>query len=404
MAPPQHVPAATIVRVGPDSGREDRAPGRPPRVLILIKGLGLGGAERLVVDLVTRAGRHRFDYEVAYVLAAQDALAPALESSGVPVHALGATSTADIRWLVKLRRLLDGGAFDVLHSHLPFSAAMGRLVALSIPPRLRPVLVYTEHSLWDRAAIATRILNGATACLDDATIVVSAASRDALPSRLRDEAQVIIHGIDQEPCRELLACRERTRVSVREELGIAEGELLVLTVANLRKEKGYDVLIDAARGVVAEDSRVRFVSAGWGPLESELVAARDAAGLGDRLEFLGRRTDVMRLMAGSDVFVLASRQEGVPVSIMEAMSLGLPVVATSVGGVVELVTSEVNGLLVSPGRPDLLAQALSRLTKDAALRSHLAQGALHDSVRFDVSRISEQIESLYLRLLQERSR
>jgi len=195
-----------------------------------------------------------------------------------------------------------------------------------------------------------------------------------------------------------------TRVSVREELGIAEGELLVLTVANLRKEKGYDVLIDAARGVVAEDSRVRFVSAGWGPLESELVAARDAAGLGDRLEFLGRRTDVMRLMAGSDVFVLASRQEGVPVSIMEAMSLGLPVVATSVGGVVELVTSEVNGLLVSPGRPDLLAQALSRLTKDAALRSHLAQGALHDSVRFDVSRISEQIESLYLRLLQERSR
>ncbi len=125
-----------------------------PRILLLIKGLGLGGAERLLVDVVGAGDQDRFEYEVAYVLDDQRALVASLEGSGVPVHGLGATASADLRWTVALRRLLAERRYDVVHAHLPYTAAFGRLVALTLPRGRRPALVYTEHSLWDKAARA----------------------------------------------------------------------------------------------------------------------------------------------------------------------------------------------------------------------------------------------------------
>src|SRR5580704_576471 len=118
--------------------------GRRPRVLLLIKCLGYGGAEQLLVDLVANRDAGAFDYEVAYVLASEKSLVPAVEASGVPVHALGARGNGDPRWLPVLRRLLVDGNYDLVHFHLPYAAALGRLVALTLPRRKRPVLVYPD--------------------------------------------------------------------------------------------------------------------------------------------------------------------------------------------------------------------------------------------------------------------
>ncbi len=378
--------------------------GRRPRVLLLIKGLGLGGAERLLVEVVASRDRTSFDYEVAYVLGGQDALVPAMAATGVPVHALGGSASVDLRWTVALRRLLVRGRFDVLHSHLPYTAAFGRLVALSVPRRDRPVLVYTEHSLWNKAAIVTKALNRATVGVDGALIVVSVAARDALPRALRSRARIVVHGVDRARFAPLLDRREDVRRHVRSELQIADEEVLALTVANLRSEKGYDVLLEAARLVVTAGVPVRFVSVGRGPLEAELTRAVDAAGLAGHLQFLRTRTDTARLMVGTDIFVLPSHQEGLPVALMEAMTTGLPVVATIVGGVPDVITDGVEGLLVLPGRADLLADAVTRLARDAALRARLAQASLARSAVFDVHGAAGAIESVYTELLDARRR
>jgi glycosyltransferase involved in cell wall biosynthesis len=375
-----------------------------PRVLLLIKGLGLGGAERLLADVVAHRDRSRFDYEVAYVLADQRALVPALEASGVLVHRLGARASTDLRWTARLRRLLVEGRFDVVHAHLPYSAAVGRLVVASLPRRHRPRLVYTEHSLWNKAAILTKALNAVTIGLDDALLVVSDAARDALPARLRGRAQVVVHGIDRTPFEELIETRPAQRVQVRAELGLDDGEVLALTVANLRGEKGYDTLLGAARHLAEAGSPARLVSVGRGPLDASLRAARDAAGLTDRVQFLGLRTDVHRLMAGADVFVLPSHQEGLPVALMEAMSAGLPVVATAVGGVPGVVRDGVEGFIVPPGRDDLMADALERMVRDVELRTRMGVAARERSAQFDVARAVHVIEDTYTRLLAERSR
>ncbi|MHB1517369.1 MAG: glycosyltransferase [Acidimicrobiales bacterium] len=381
------------------------APSPPPaaqdriRVLEVIKGLGHGGAERLLVEAVVNGDRDRFDYEVCYILDAASDLAGELESEGVLVHALGASRSLDPGWLRAFRAVIRNGEFDIVHFHLPYSAALGRLVVATLPRDRRPVTLYTEHSLWNKVSPPVKLLNRATTGRDAAIIAVSPAAFDALPRPLLSRARVVVHGIDLAPSRSMTEDRERIRRGVRDELGCRGGDLLAVTVANLRSEKGYDVLLEAAAAARDGTPVLRFVAVGQGDLEGELTSRRDSLGLGDTFRFLGYRRDALRLLTAADVVVLPSHQEGLPVVLMEAMSVGATVVATTVGGVPRVITDGINGLLVPPGRPDALAEALIRLAGDPQLRHRLGEQALHDSTSFDVCRSTAEIEQLYRQVL-----
>jgi glycosyltransferase involved in cell wall biosynthesis len=371
-------------------------PSRRLRVLLVIKCLGFGGAERLLVDTVTSGDHEHFDYEVAWVLDAEQALVPALRDHGTVVHSLGARGNTDVGWMGRLRRLLQTGRYDVVHFHLPHTAAVGRLVAVSLPRDQRPAIVYTEHSLWNKMGLLVRVVNRAGIGLDQSLIVVSEAAHGALPRALRSRARVIVHGVDLSAADALIAERPRIRDEVRAELGIPDGDLVAITVANLRPEKGYDTLLDAARIVVDRGLPVRFLSVGRGSEEGAMEERRRALGLGDRFTFLGPRPDVLRLLVAADLLVLPSRQEGLPVVLMEATSVGLPIVATAVGGVPQVLTDDVNGLVVPPDAPDELAAAIARLAGDPSSRERLGRGAKERSSMFDVSEASREIEGIYL--------
>jgi glycosyltransferase involved in cell wall biosynthesis len=379
--------------------RHHGAPGGRSKVLLLIKCLGYGGAERLLVDMAACGDRARFEYEVAYVLRDEHGLVPAMEATGTPVHALGARGNWDLAWTVALRHLLRQGRYEVVHLHLPYAAGLGRLVARTLPRRWRPQLVYTEHSMWPKTEMLVRILNRATIGLDDALIVVSESARDALPAALRARARVVVHGIDPDESDELLARRDAVRKEVRAELGATDGELLVVTVANLRREKGYDVLLEAARRVMTDGAAIRFAAVGRGPMADELEAAHRALGLGERFRFLGQRSDARRLLAGADVFVLTSHHEGLPVALMEATSVGIPIVATRVGEIPRVLEDGTDALLVDPGRPDAVADALVRLAKDPLLRDRLGRAARTRSASFDIASATRTVEALYTELL-----
>ena len=379
----------------PVPGDLEGVPPRRLRVLLAIKGLGHGGAERLLVDVVA-AGDHRsFDYQVAYVLDAADALVPAFRSNGTAVHPLGAQGNLDLRWLLAFRRLLLRHDYDVVHFHLPYAAALGRLVVASLPRRRRPITLYTEHSLWNKAAVLVKILNRATIRHDRALIAVSQAAFDALPTSLKGRAQVVVHGIDLHRSVGMISRRDEIRKKVRAELGVPPGELLAVTVANLRSEKGYDVLLDAAHLVDERQLPVRFAAAGQGALETEMAERHQALGLGDRFRFLGHRPDALELLTAADIVVLPSHQEGLPVVLMEAFSVGATIVATAVGGVGQVIQDGVSGLIVPPGRADALAGAIERLASDRDLRKRLGERAAVDSTAFDVARASGDVERIY---------
>jgi glycosyltransferase involved in cell wall biosynthesis len=367
--------------------------------LLVTKSLGHGGAERLIVDLLGAGDLEAFDYEVAYILDTEDALVGAIESHGVVIHPLGASHHLDVRWMAALRRLMTEGHYDIVHFHLPYSAALGRPLALSFPRRRRPITLYTEHSLWNKVSPLVKLLNGLTVARDGQVVAVSQAAYDALPPRVRRRAKVVVHGVDLTAAHEQRERRSEVRRTVRTELDVPDNALLAVTVANLRSEKGYDVLLESARLTTERGIPIVFAAAGAGSLGPELLETHRALGLGDRFRFLGHRRDALALMVAADIVVLPSHQEGLPVVLMEATSVGATIVATSVGGVPQVITDGVNGVLVPPGRPDLLANALERLAEDAGFRGDLGRRAAADSARFDVARAGHEIEDLYRALL-----
>jgi glycosyltransferase involved in cell wall biosynthesis len=373
------------------------------RVLHVVKGLGPGGAERLLCSAAAARDREVFDYDVAYVLPWKNHVVPELVGSGVAVHCLGGDGKAasgssartliDPRWTARFARLLRTRPYDIVHLHSPLIAGVTRPIVRSLGP-LRPKLVSTEHNGWGTYAVPTRLLNGLTYRLDDAWFAVSDEVRDSVSPRLRERVEVAVHGLPLEEVRALRA----ERAAVRAELGFAEREIVVGTVANFRAQKAYPDLLAAARRAVDANRRMRFVAVGQGPLEAEVRAEHARLGLGERFGLLGYRPDAARVLAGCDVFALASHYEGFPVALMEALVLGLPVVATAVGGIPDGVADGREGLLVPAGHPDRLADALLRLAADAELRARMGDAAARRGADFDIRRAVRRMEAVYVAL------
>jgi glycosyltransferase involved in cell wall biosynthesis len=361
------------------------------RVLWLIKGLGAGGAEQLLVSMAGARDRAIAEVEVAYLLPWKDALVPALAEAGVSVTCLGVTNERDPRWAFELRRLMAERQYDVVHVHSPYVAGVARVVARSFAPRRRPRVVTTEHNAGATFALPTRVLNAATSPLDDATLAVSQEVRDSMAAWRRRRTEVVVHGVDIAAVREAAGAR----TEIRAELGLEPTEIVIGTIANYREQKDYPTLLAAAADVIERGLPVRFVAVGQGPLHDEIHARHEALGLGDRFLLLGHRADAIRVLAACDVFCLASQWEGLPVALMEALVLGLPVVATAVGGVAEAVRDGREGLLVAPGQPRALADALARVVTDESLRASLGRAAWERGASFDITRAARRTENIY---------
>jgi glycosyltransferase involved in cell wall biosynthesis len=365
--------------------------GRPVRVLWLTKGLGRGGAEWLLVTTARRRDRERVSVRVAYLLPYKTALVGELEAEAVPVVCLGYRSALDPRWLAALRRSMIQEPVDIIHAHNPVMAVGARIVAHSLPRRLRPRVVVTDHNVWYGYKRVSRWADGLTSPLDDARLTVSEAVRASLPAPIQRRSRVVVQGIEVDQVR----AQRAGRAEVRAEFGLDGSELVVGTVGNLRLQKAYPDLLAAAREVVDRLPDVRFVAVGQGPLEAEIRAIHHRLGLGDRFLLVGYRADAVRVMGACDVFVLASLYEGLGVAIMEALALGLPVVATAVGGVPEVVDHGREGLLVPPGRPRELAAALLTLLTDDERRLRMAEAAAQRGALLSIETAVRRTEAMY---------
>lgn len=365
------------------------------RVLQVVKGLGPGGAERLLVSMAAVADPSAVHYEVAYLLEAKQHLVPELEALGVRTHLVaGRRGMRDPRWPASLRQLAR--SFDVVHLHSP---AVGAVARLAIAPLKRgPVLVSTEHNVWPSHGTLTRIANALTLPLDRQRWAVSAEVVDSAWRPWRARTEVLVHGSPVEA----LAGRARERAAARAGLGWDDDDVVVATVANLRHHKDYPTLFRAAARAIAEEPRLRFASIGQGPLEAELRAELATHGLGDRFVLLGYHDDPPAVLAGADVFTLSSTHEGLPISLVEAMAMGLPPVVTRVGGNAEVVTDDVDGLLVPARDPEALAGAYVRLARHPGLRTALGRAATARAGAFDIRRAARVVEARYRELLAAR--
>jgi glycosyltransferase involved in cell wall biosynthesis len=326
-----------------------------PRILVAIKGLGIGGAEKLIAEGARYWDREAFDYRVAYALPWKDALVPSLESQGIPVTCIGSKrGFLPDAWL-RLGRMASEQGIDLIHAHLPSLGIVAR-VGTRVP------VVYTEHNIAQSYRWPLRVANRLTYRGNAATIAVSDAVAASVAGFGGREARVVVNGV-------AASVSAEDAWAARVELGVPADQPLVAHVGNIRPHKGHANLIAAAALLRHRDPDTLVVSIGGekhaGDLERLERLARDR-GVADRIRFLGSRSDALRFVAAADVVVNPSDFEGLPVAVLEAMALGRPVVATAVGGVPDLVAPGASGILVEPRDPVGLAAAVDTLLDDPA--------------------------------------
>jgi glycosyltransferase involved in cell wall biosynthesis len=361
----------------------------------VIKGLGPGGAERLLVDHARHADRERFHYRCAYLMPSKDHLVPALRAEGVNVMCLGLRGDADARWTIRLRRLLARERPAVAHAHLPYAAIGTRLAARTLASG-RPRVVSTEHNTAERYRVATRLADRATLRLDDRTIAVSRSVAESFPERRH--IVVIRNGVDVERIR--AGALERN--AARKALGLPLDAPVVGTIGGITSKKGHGVWLDAAERMLAKAPGATVVWVGL-PIEGAAVERRiEAAGLGGRVILAGYRENAAEFLRAFDVFCLPSLHEGLPLSVLEALAAGVPVVATSAGGIPEALARG-GGVLVPPGDADALANALLELIADPSRRRRLSAEGSAAANTFDVRETVRRTEALYLATLGARA-
>ncbi|WP_148288480.1 GNAT family N-acetyltransferase [Ilumatobacter nonamiensis] len=362
------------------------------RVLWVVKGLGPGGAETLL-EAAARAHDSDFEIECAFVLPWKDHLVGRLEEAGVRTRCVS-KRRSDPQWPLNLARLVRNGNYDVVHVHSPLPGSVARLAVRSMPAEIRPGLVSTEHNRWETHRSPTRTANRLTSRLDDAAFAVTDEVRESMKGPDADLAVTLRHGIDVDA----VAAETVHRAEVRDELGIGADEFVVGTVANFRPQKDYPNLLAAARLLAEWEVPVRIVAVGQGPQEAEVRAIHERYGLGDRVILTGFRPDATRVMGACDAFMLASQWEGLPVAVMEAVALGLPLVATEVGGLAEEFSDGVDALLVPPRDSTALADAIGKLVTDSDLRERLALASRRRSADFSIDRTVAELEAAYRRI------
>lgn len=319
----------------------------------------------------------------------------------------GVSLLADLRAAIEFWRAIRRTPLTVLHTHNPkpgiYGRILGRLAGI-------PVVVNTLHGFYatetDPAVkrLVVYGLEAVAARFSHAELHQNVEDLE-LAKRMHivpgDRARLLGNGIDLtrfDPA----AVPPGTRERVRDELGAGPGQVVVGTVGRLVAEKGFPELFAAAREV--GDDMMLVVIGPVDPdkpdsLPAEEIAEAEAAGV----RFLGMRKDMEDLYAGMDIFVLASHREGFPRAAMEAAAMGLPVVATDIRGCRQVVTPEVNGILVPVGQPGPLRDALRRLADDPGLRETMSQAsraiALED---FDERRVVRIVMDTYREVLAKK--
>lgn len=369
------------------------------RVLWLIKGLGLGGAEILLARAVPHLDRERFEYEVAYLLPWKDAVLDAFAAPGIPTHCLEMRSQLDQRWVGRLSRLLRTRRYDIVHVHSPHAAAVVRLIARRMNGT-RPRICYTEHNTWQRYHRATFWANALTYPLNDHVFAVSEGVRRSVrrPRILRRATMPAIETLHEGIDYQHVTARARNP-AWRAAFGIPATAPVVGSVGNLKAVKGYDVLFDAWRRVARVAGDAHLVIVGTGPEQERLERLAAHPELRGRVHLAGSRSDALDLIADFDVFVLGSRHEGFPIAALEAMALGVPVVATQVGGLPEAIDDGVHGFLVPPEEPAALAERVATLLRDHVMRARLGAAAHEKARGFDNRLAVRRREEVYLRMV-----
>jgi glycosyltransferase involved in cell wall biosynthesis len=351
---------------------------RQIRVLQVINSLHAGGAEALLKNFVIQAKNNKKLQMEICVLYSNGIFRKEIKNKGISIWDLGLKFKYDLRGIIKLISLIKRGKYSIVHVHLFPANLFGSIASLFLPKNIK--FIFSEHNVYNRRrsfkifkVLDTLIYNRyyKIICVSKQ---VQVALIEWLPN-LQRKSVVISNGV------------------------------LVSDLSNRSPIKKYDVLF-VGRLTKAKKEKyrkeIRAAIVGKGYLEEELKELVKELGIGEEVEFLGIRSDIERLMKSTKLFVLTSRWEGLPLTILEAMSSGAGIIATKVGGVPEVIQNGKEGILISPEDPTALARAIAELLKDRELRVKMGINAYKKvKEKYSIEVYSKNILEFYKSLITD---
>jgi L-malate glycosyltransferase len=365
-------------------------------VLHVIKSLGRGGAEMLLPETLRLHDQRRFDFHYIYFLPWKDQMVEHILQHGGKVTCLSANN--NIQLMLKVRALsayVKAHDIKLIHAHLPWAGILCRVVGklTGVP------VIYTEHNKQERYHFFTRLGNLLT--MDFLTRIV-AVSEDVAISirkhkpRLSAPLQTILNGVNTQHFNR----RDFSHVEVRSMLGIPENAPIIGTVAVFRFQKRLDLWMEIASRILTSYPDAHFIIVGDGPLKDQLLQKRKVLGLEGRIHMPGLKTEVRPYLAAMDIYMMSSIFEGLPIALLEAMSMACAIVATGAGGIKEVITHETDGLLCDVDSPLELAKLAIDLLKDEARRNSLSvQARVRIEHQFSMETMVKELEAAYSQIV-----
>lgn len=361
---------------------------RRPRILWVTKCLGLGGVERLIVGLAKTSLTSMFQINVLYAKDPDVRFISELRDLGVGVRG---ASDFGRPWPIGLARGVRAETYDLIHTHSPLPAAIVRATSFkrSVP------IIHTQHNLWESNRVATRWANRWTFGVNNACLAVSDGVERSIKrhinQRYYSRLEVLYHGFDASRLVDDPDAIGLTRSLV----GVSEGDFLMVTVGNLRDQKDHATMIKALPVVLRQVESAHLLIVGDGPRRTNLEELARRLEVADSVTFLGPRSDAVAVVALANVFVMSSRQEGLPIALLEAMALERACVTTAVGGIPEVIVNGKSGLLVPPGDHDALARALVRVAREDSLSRNLGREAKSTVASLSIDVAAQRLVDVY---------
>jgi glycosyltransferase involved in cell wall biosynthesis len=359
-------------------------------VLYVIWSLGLGGAEQVVIRLAKGLDKNRFRVHVA-CLDDEGRFAEDLKNEGIAVFALNKARGLDVSVVPKLVRIIRDNNIDVVHTHLWGANVWGRIAARSAGV---PVVV-TEHNVdvWKTPFhfLLDRWLFRRTSCF----IAVSETVRGFYAQKLgvaKEKLRVVYNGVEGHLAE---SSKEGPAEDLKATFGLKAGERVIALVGRLVPQKGIAFFLEALSGLAF---RGKVLIVGDGPLKEGLKALVARLNLKDVVVFAGFRRDIPEILGVTDILVLPSSREGLPMILLEAMAMGVVVLATRVGGTPELVQDEVNGFLVEYGDVEGLRKKLGDVLSRPSLAAIREQAKRMVEEKFTLKAMVEEHENIYAAL------
>lgn len=341
------------------------------KVLHVIKSLGRGGAEMLLPETLKMHDSAQFEFHYIYFLPWKNQLVAAIEAAGGQVSCFPATN--NIALLLQFRKIVSyckENEIQLIHAHLPWAGFVCRIVH-----RLTKIpLLYTEHNMQERYHVVTKAINALTFNWQSLGIGVSDDVTSSILKHIKPRiaVQTILNGVNTES---FARHSPVAASSVRESLGIPSDAFVVGTVAVFRFQKRLDLWLEVFQKIIEKEERVYGIVVGAGPLQAAIEEKYQSLGLQGRLFFVGLQTEVKPYYAAMDAFMMTSSFEGLPIALLEAMSMECAIVSTDAGGIKEVVRNEEDGKLVGVAEWAHLAEKVLDLHEDAGELSRLQQAA-----------------------------